>query len=84
MKGDRISGWEIMRRMLADAGKVDVAGLYISERCTYWLATVPFLDRDDRRLEDVNTRQADHAADATRYALVFERPRMTVHKIRYN
>lgn len=77
-KGDRISGWQIMRRLLADAGKPDVPGLYVSERCRYWLATVPYLDRDPRRPEDLDTRQADHAADATRYACVFEHPRLQV------
>ena len=30
-KADRITGWNIMRRMLADAGKPDVPGLYLAE-----------------------------------------------------
>jgi RadC-like JAB domain len=29
-KGDRISGWQKMKRLLADAGKPDVPGLYVS------------------------------------------------------
>lgn len=29
-KADRITGWNIMRRLLADAGQVDKPGLYIS------------------------------------------------------
>jgi hypothetical protein len=33
-KRDRISGWQKMRRMLADAGKVDVPGLYITRTAT--------------------------------------------------
>jgi hypothetical protein len=33
-KGDRISGCQLMRRMLADAGKPDVPGLYVSRGCT--------------------------------------------------
>jgi hypothetical protein len=61
-----------------------VPGLYISERCRYWLETVPFLDRDPRRPEDLDTRGPDHAADATRYGLLYERPTVKAHKIRYS
>jgi hypothetical protein len=80
-KGDRISGWERMRRMLADAGQPDVPGLYISESCAYWLRSVPYLDRSPKRPEDVDTTSADHAADACRYALLFDQPRITVSKL---
>ncbi|MGE3296488.1 MAG: phage terminase large subunit [Porticoccaceae bacterium] len=68
-KGDRVAGWERMRRLLADAGKPDVPGLYISRACSYWWQTVPYLGRDPRRTEDVDSRGPDHAGDATRYAL---------------
>lgn len=68
-KGSRQAGWEKMRRMLADAGKPDVPGLYVSSACRYWWRTVPSLPRDTRRPEDLDTTAPDHAADATRYAL---------------
>jgi hypothetical protein len=32
-----------MKRMLADAGKLDVPGLFISRSCEYFWATVPYL-----------------------------------------
>ena len=32
-KADRLTGWNIMRRLLSDAGKPDVPGLYISRGC---------------------------------------------------
>jgi len=73
-KGDRVSGWAKMRRMLADAGKPDVPGLYISRNCEYFWQSVPGLARDPKRVEDLDTRQADHAADACRYALTYEKP----------
>jgi hypothetical protein len=66
-KADRITGWNIMRRMLADAGKLDVPGLYIARNCEYFWSTVPFLARDTRRVEDVDSHGPDHAADAVRY-----------------
>ncbi len=71
-KADRLSGWESMRRLMADAGKPDRPGIYVSERCWYFLATVPTLPRDPKRPEDVDTKSPDHAADAVRYGIVSE------------
>lgn len=65
-----------MRRLLNDAGKPDRPGLYVSRRCTYFWATVPYLARDPRRPDDVDTRGPDHAADAVRYACLYQRPVM--------
>lgn len=69
-KADRRTGWEILRRLLSDAGKPDVPGCYVSRRCGYWWSTVPSLARDPKRPDDVDTRSADHAADACRYAVL--------------
>ena len=66
-KGSRIDGWQVMRKLLQAAG-TDAPGLYVSRSCSYWWSTVPFLPRDPRRPEDVDSRGPDHAADATRYA----------------
>lgn len=66
-KADRLTGWNIMRRLLADAGKPDVPGLYISRGCTYFWETVPYLGRDLKRVEDVDSSGPDHGADAVRY-----------------
>ena len=73
-KQDRLSGWQFMKRMLADAGKPDKAGLYISRACEYFWSTVPFLAHDQKRREDLDTHGLDHAADACRYACLAERP----------
>ncbi|MCO5109199.1 MAG: phage terminase large subunit [Burkholderiaceae bacterium] len=69
-KRDRVSGWQLMKRMLADAGKPDVPGLYVSRRCSYWWQTLPTLARDERRVEDLDTTGPDHGADACRYGLL--------------
>jgi hypothetical protein len=66
-KADRITGWQLMRRLLSDAGKPDVPGLYISPGCIYFWETVPYLGRDIRRVEDVDSQGPDHSADAVRY-----------------
>jgi hypothetical protein len=74
-KGARISGWQKMRRMLQDAGKPDLPGLYVSRKCRNWWETVPSLPRDPRRPEDIDTTAADHGADACRYCLTRQVPR---------
>jgi hypothetical protein len=69
-KADRITGWTFMRRMLADAGKPDVPGLYVSRGCSYFWETVPYLARDQKRVEDLDSTGPDHGADACRYGLL--------------
>lgn len=76
-KADRLTGWQTMRRMLADAGKPDVPGLYISRGCDYFWSTVPYLARDQKRVEDLDSGGPDHAADACRYGLL--RMRRSAH-----
>jgi len=66
-KADRITGWQRMRRLLEDAGKPDVPGLYISRGCEYFWATVPYLARCPKKVEDVDSTGPDHGADAVRY-----------------
>lgn len=80
-KADRITGWNIMRRLLADAGKPDMPGLYISRGCTYFWETVPYLGRDVKRVEDVDSQGADHAADAVRYGCLRQKHEMQIVKI---
>jgi len=45
--------------------------LYISCAAEYWWSTVPFLPRDPRRHEALDTRGPDHAADCTRMAIQY-------------
>ena len=73
-KADRITGWNIMRRLLADAGKPDRPGLYIARHCEYFWDTVPYLARDQKRVEDLETTGPDHAADAVRYGCLRKEP----------
>jgi hypothetical protein len=61
------AGWQRMRRLLADAGKPDVPGLYVSRACRFWWETTPVLPREPRRPEDVDTRGPDHGG-MCRYA----------------
>lgn len=81
-KGDRITGWQKMRRMLDDAGKPDVPGLYVSRACQYFWSTVPYLARDQKRIEDLDSSGPDHAADAVRYGLNRQVFRVIVEPLR--
>jgi hypothetical protein len=78
-KGGRVAGWQLVSRMLEDAGKLDRAGLYISRDCAYTWATLPFLPRDRTKLEDIDSRAADHAADCVRYGLLREEMAMSLN-----
>ena len=80
-KADRLTGWNIMRRLLSDAGKPDVPGLYISRGCTYFWETVPYLARDQKRVEDVDSSGPDHSADAVRYGCLRERQEIRQFRI---
>jgi hypothetical protein len=70
-KGSRISGWQHMREMLHNASlaRIDKPGLCVSDRCSYWWETVPFLSRSMRHPEDLEG-VADHSADCCRYLLL--------------
>ncbi len=77
-KADRMTGWNRMRKLLANAGKPDTAGLYISSECRYFWSTVPYLPRDAKKIEDVDSSGPDHAADAVRYACLQVQPVLRV------
>lgn len=81
-KADRITGWQLMRRLLADAGKPDVPGLYVSRSCEYFWQTVPTLARDQKRVEDLDSSGPDHGADAMRYGLLRMRNTASLRTIR--
>lgn len=63
--------WSQMKSMLANAGRSQTEpGLFICPQAQYAAATIPFLSRDQRRADDLNSTGPDHAADAVRYALL--------------
>ena len=67
---DRVTGWQKMRDMLENsaADRPEKPGLWIFNNCVNFLRTVPTLQRDEGRPDDIDTNQEDHIADATRYA----------------
>ena len=69
---------------LADTGKPDVPSLYVSRACEYFWATVPYLVRDQKPVEDVDSRKLDHGADAVRYGCLHRDHKIKLVKITGN
>jgi hypothetical protein len=61
-----MGGWDQLRaRMLGEDGKPLI---YFFSNCTDSIRTIPMLQHDENRIEDVNSDMEDHAADSVRYA----------------
>jgi hypothetical protein len=60
-----MGGWDQVRERLrgAESGPM----LYIFNTCTHLIRTLPALQHDRHRAEDVDTESEDHAPDALRY-----------------
>lgn len=60
-----MGGWDQVRARLKGDG--ERPGLYVFSTCTHLIRTLPALQHDAHRAEDVDTEGEDHAADALRY-----------------
>jgi hypothetical protein len=72
--GSRIRGWEQVRMYMKNAwptkvGPREQPGLFVFERCTQFIRTVPSLPRDEKKMDDVDTDTEDHIADEVRYKI---------------
>ena len=64
----RVAGWTQMRdRMIGEDG---APMMYVFSTCHDFIRTVPALQNDNVRPEDVDTSAEDHDGDAARYALM--------------
>jgi hypothetical protein len=65
-RGGAMGGWDQLRARISG----DEAGpqLVVFSTCRDFLRTVPVLQHDPARPEDVDTESEDHVADETRYA----------------
>jgi hypothetical protein len=61
-----MSGWDQMRARLVGNGERPL--LYCFSTCTDSIRTIPVLQHDPDRAEDLDTNAEDHAADEWRYA----------------
>ncbi len=78
----RVAGWDQVRgRLIGD----DEPMLYVFDTCHDLIRTLPALQHDDKRAEDVDTEGEDHAGDELRYACMsrpYMRPAPIVEPLR--
>ena len=70
-KGDhqRIPGWlQVHYRMAFDENGYPM--MYIFKNCKAFIRTIPLLQYDDHKVEDLDTEGEDHVADEVRYFLM--------------
>jgi hypothetical protein len=79
-RGDnkRIPGWDSLRDRLRGNG--DAPMIYWFSTCQHLIRTLPALQHDDLKQEDVDTDGEDHAGDAIRY-LCMMRPWLPETKV---
>ena len=61
-----IGGWDQMRRRIAGDGTTPM--LFVFDTCHDFIRTVPVMQHDPDRPEDLDTDSEDHVADEARYA----------------
>ncbi len=64
----RIAGWDQVRRRLRINEADGRPRMFFFNTCTAVIRTLPVIPHDKRRIEDIDTRSEDHAADSVRYA----------------
>lgn len=70
--GSRIVGVSLMRQMLVNATQVpkEGPGIYVMDHCVHTIRTIPSLDRDEDKPDDVDSLGEDHLWDVIRYRLL--------------
>lgn len=65
-KNGAMGGWDEMRQRIR--GQDGAPMLYVFDTCRDFLRTIPLLQHDQMRPEDLDTESEDHIADEARYA----------------
>ena len=65
----RAEGWQRIVTLLEAAGDAFVPALYISPKCESLWQLLPRLTYADHSVDDIDTTQPDHSADALRYGV---------------
>lgn len=73
-----IGGWNEMRQRLR--GEDDEPMLFVFDTCRDFIRTVPVLQHDQRRPEDLDTEAEDHIADEARYGCM-SRPYQPIRSV---
>jgi hypothetical protein len=83
--GSRVAGLSQIRQMLSNSkrGDLENPGLYFFTKARHHIRTFPLLQYDEKKYEDVDTEQEDHAYDSTRYLLTRKYTRIRHRKVGY-
>ncbi len=70
--GSREAGLLRLRGMLKASLQrpMEEPGMFSFDTCRHFIRTIPILPRDERRLDDVDSKAEDHAYDETRYEIM--------------
>lgn len=73
--GSRKAGWELCRARLKAAlpvklGVREQPGLFVFDNCEHFIDLFPILPRDEKDLDDVDTKTEDHIGDEVRYRVL--------------
>ena len=68
-KNQRVGGWQNVRRYMSPSPVDQVIRLKIFDNCTNLIRTLPMMRHDRVNIEDLDTKDEDHAVDALRYLL---------------
>jgi len=81
--GSRVVGWQLIRQMLASTVRNDPENphLYFCSNARHAIRTIPNLQRDKKKVEDVDTLQEDHLGDVLRYRVLKALRSVIVKKI---
>ena len=79
--GSRVAGLNKIRGMLKESARdrPEKPGMWIMDSCPRLIAHLPVLTRDEKKIEDIDTNQADHDYDVLRYR-VLQKKQVTTTK----
>ena len=69
-RGSRVIGLQVMRDMLESAITGEGPGIYFTRNCLATLEILPYLRRDEKQADDVDTNSEDHIWDMVRYRIL--------------
>jgi len=70
--GSRVIGWQLIRQLLRATidRNPEERHLYITTNCPHLIRTLPMMQRDDKKVEDIDTQLEDHLLDILRYKVL--------------
>lgn len=77
--GSRVSGLSLMRQMLGASKRkeLEAPGLYFFKKAVHTIRTLPLLQYDEKKPEDVDSTGEDHCYDVIRYFCSRKQTQMT-------